>query len=338
MSYGQPEAQPISRRDVLRGGAALLAGSLLTACGLPSLSEPVPAPSAGPLAADAAEATALSPLALNPAELTDTPLYGPDTSRVQVDGDVTTGVLDAARMLQEGFSYHLFKGTRGDGSYGVHQDPLMPHSRRQAEDAGLPFGIYHFLEHGNATLQNDRYFDYLESTGGTTGMMHIVDVESYPNEAGVRENSTYEDVLEYCERYRQNTSGMGRLIIYTASWYWGDVKEAGVLGNPAAPPDTELWWCRLVRGNRPNPMGTIQQLDPLVSRPSDADDPWKTEQLGTWAYPAFRQFTFNGLLQQFDGSVRNTGQQYDGTNLKIADLNASFYPLPRLRALAGLAA
>lgn len=336
MSHNPNNPIQISRRDVLGIGLAGAAAVILGGCGQGTPPTKESEEVEGIFMPQRQELVS-GPVALNPADLTSTPLYGPDTSRVQVDGETLTGLLDARRMIAEGFSYHLAKATRGDGSYGVHHDPLFEFSRREAADAGLLLGAYHFLEHGNATVQCDKYFDRLEATGGIDGLLHIIDVESYPNEAGVRENSTYDDVLEYVDRYKQITSGASRLIIYSASWFWGDVDEYGELGNPPAPEGTELWWCRLIRGQNANPVVTKDQLDPLVSRPSDADDPWRTEQLGTWQYPAFRQLTFNGLMQQFDGSPRRTGEQYEGTMLKVADMNVSFYPLDKLKAIGGIA-
>ncbi len=128
------------------------------------------------------------PPPLQRSEVSDNPLFGSDTSRYQ-------GVaLDPELMKQAGCAYWLMKATRGlPATQEYHQDPLFAETRKRAAEAGLVISAYHFLNYDNPRDQVHRYVEFMDKTGGTKDMLHIVDFEeSPPGTGGPEADATYE--------------------------------------------------------------------------------------------------------------------------------------------------
>lgn len=333
MNNGRETQPAFARRDFLRAGLLAGAAIALAGCGDKQIprkprgigqpdfeaapnepiapSEPVP-PSTPP---------SQMPPPLTRAELTTTPLFGPDTSRYQ-------GVpLDPQRMIESDCAFWAMKATRGlPETQEFHQDPLYIESFKRARDSGLVPISYHFLNYDSPRDQVHRFAEFKEQAGSMAGTIDAVDVEeSPPGTGGPDPDATHENVLEYVDEYHKVFPGK-RLVIYTAQHYWGDTNTVGQLtpNNAPAPDGTELWNAKLLPDN---PFGTIQSLAPQISAPFTKGDPWTHEQLGTWEYPLMRQITFNGDMAQFLPPGQNGATS-------IVDLNVSFFPLDRLRQLA----
>jgi GH25 family lysozyme M1 (1,4-beta-N-acetylmuramidase) len=340
----------LSRRAVLlaAAGATLLAG-----CGPEDAGEPV----------KSAPAITTEP--------TETPtfdaLYGPDTSRgdtpVTPEGygvDRPAGLLDAVALRDAGIAYHIAKASRGsvDTELFPWREPNFKESRLRADDAGLLFGAYHFLDVVNGTPeeQAEAFVEQLDQTGGAGGIMHMVDFEQYLGDGSPARKSkiyrpTHDQLLAFVEAHRQLTDGHP-LGVYSANWYWGGkdriatskapegtpAEQTSILNNPPAPDGTYLWWNRILRHPYPG-MRSVAAYDELISRPDASDNPWRNERLGTYAEYVFRQFVINekstdggALLQQFDGSTGENG------HLMSLDMNVTFKPFDYLLSLAGLKA
>lgn len=213
-----------------------------------------------------------------------------------------------------------------------HRDETFSQYRRHANNEDLLFGGYHFLERDKGDQQAIQHLERIDSSpGGLRGLLYGLDVEGLPRDPS--SGPSYEDVLAYVETFQKYIKH-ARLIIYTASYWWGaqyrdGSLHHGVMGNPPAPKGTELWAAVYLSGN---PIGTIKQLGSLIAPPMSAHDPWiEKEHISTWQYPAILQFGSRGEEQQINGKpdVNST--------LRYVDLNASFFSLRSLQRLAGIA-
>ncbi len=69
----------------------------------------------------------------------------------------------------------IFKATQGTG----YVDPMYESRRAEAEQYDIPFGSYHFLEHGNVAAQMDHF---LKTVMPQNGERVVLDYESYEDE------------------------------------------------------------------------------------------------------------------------------------------------------------
>lgn len=252
-----------------------------------------------------------------PAEtLSDTyfPTFGIDTAKYQF-GTAEDG-FDRTELLAQGISYQIHRATRGMPGAIRDLDPNYADNRERAKAAKLLFGAYHFLETGEAAAQADRFVTYLQQTGGTDNLICCLDVETYEDHDGATKGPNYDDVLAFNQRFHELIPDRP-LVAYIGAHWWGDVKRAGALNNPPAPPGTVLWQPHYLpnelRGKAPN------DYFEHISKPGAPDDAWPSRAIGTYSHYAFRQFTSGAIVR----------------HMNPIDLNISFLPFDQLRRLAG---
>ena len=228
------------------------------------------------------------------------PLVGPDTSHYQT-------IMDAKRAYAQGYRYHIAKATQGTG----FKDSKFATSRANAAAAGLIPGAYHFLNGGSGAAQADFFVNRMKATGGTKGIMMMLDVE-----ASASGNPTYADVVAFSNRFKQLVPGR-TLIIYTGRWYWGSRAQRGYLGNPKAPAGTVL-----AISIYSNCTGTAFTILKCVTPQGAAGEPYVADPLNGWSKYYFRQFTDKAIV----------------ANVSPVDANVTYESLTSLKALAGLTA
>lgn len=136
------------------------------------------------------------------------PLWGFDVSNLQ-------GNFPVGRAKAEGFDFALFKVSQGT----YFKDAYYAKNAREAKDAGLVYGGYHFMEHGNIPAQVDLFLSLL---GDPEGKLVAVDVES----GGYYGDPNVHDVWNFIHLLHDRI-GDHPILLYSGNWYW-----AGHLGNP----------------------------------------------------------------------------------------------------------
>jgi hypothetical protein len=257
------------------------------------------------------------------------PLVGPDTAEVSMDlhpgktGGWRAAKLDARQMVRDGIAYHLAKATQGTD----FQDVFFAPARKEAAKANLLFGGYHFLEHGNGARQADYFLNRLQRTGGTKGVIGMLDVEDY-QENGRDLSPDYRDIQDFCHRYREHFPKRP-LLLYSPSYYWGDAGRHGRLGNPPAPKGTLLDWPQYVDGS-----GPAKSLLKHIS-PKSTNDVYQAHQYNGYAEPFMRQYTTNGFYQQYQGQPVPDNPAMQGAG-RVLDFNVCYQPWDDMLHLAGL--
>jgi hypothetical protein len=307
MREGHSESNyPLLNRVTLRAvGAVLAATGLLAAAGCGS--GPAQPDHQARITASASAEPTTPPIDVADAapagEITldaEGPYIGLDTAKAQLDFKVTGnteeqdkayGLLDANKLKQAGFDFEFAKATEGIGL----ADGYFADTRKRAADAKLLFGAYHYLDAGNGAGQADAYVKRLNETGGTAGIIMMLDVE-YENEKTAL-GPSYQDVLDFNTRLHELVPGR-TLLLYTYDDYWGNQANPGQLHNPASPPGTVLNWAFWINEKR---QGPADKLLKVISLPGTPEDPYKTHKLGDWDEVAVRQYTMKGTFGHFDG-------------------------------------
>ncbi|MGQ0465697.1 MAG: glycoside hydrolase family 25 protein [Sporichthyaceae bacterium] len=249
------------------------------------------------------------------------PYVGPDVAKRQQDfGDGgATGLLDANDLLADGVDFLFAKASEGR----TFVDGYFAENRRRANAAGLLFGAYHYLSPGNGAAQAEAFHNRLLATGGTRGVMLMVDVE-FSDQAMTR-GPSYDDVLAFTRRLGELVPDR-RIIVYTLGRYWGKESSTGELGNPPAPPNTVLNWASYLQGRAP--------AFELADRVVNGSNPYLVNRVGTWENYTFRQFTSTATYRQYQGQRLASLKQGQST----MDFNITFVPRDELLGLAGLTA
>jgi len=278
-----------------------------------------------PLLAPAAPVALPSPVVLSESG----PYIGPDVAKAQQDfknpnrsavEDMNAGLLDPEKMIADGMDFEFAKASQGTW----FTDHYFQENRTRAQQAGLLFGAYHYLEKNDGAAQADAFFKRLQDTGGAAGVMLMVDVE-WKDEAETN-GPSYADVTAFCERLRQLVPGR-QIVLYTLSRYWGKAGMHGALGNPPAPEGTVLNWASYLDGTAP-----VAHLAANVAAPGTDADPYPRNTVGTWDKYTFRQFTSTATYAQY----RNQKTHHPDAGQSTLDFNISFASRDQLLALAGL--
>jgi len=257
------------------------------------------------------------------------PYLGPDVAKRQQDfanpnrsatENMNAGLLDPAAMLADGVDFEFAKASQGTW----FSDGYFAENRARAQQAGLLFGAYHFLEKGDGAAQANAFFQRLRDTGGTAGVMMMVDVE-WRDEAETS-GPSYADVTAFCDRLHELVPGR-QIVLYTMARYWGKPTAPGKLGNPAAPAGTVLNWASYLDGTKP-----VAALAVDVAVPGTDSDPYPRNQVGSWQTYTFRQFTSTGTYAQY----KNQKMNHPDAGQSTLDFNISFANRDQLLALAGL--
>jgi hypothetical protein len=259
------------------------------------------------------------------------PYIGPDVAKRQQDfahpgrsatENMNAGLLNPTTMLADGVDFEFAKASQGTW----FTDDYFAANRARAQQAGLLFGAYHFLEKGDGAKQADAFFQRLQDTGGPAGVMMMVDVE-WRDEAEIN-GPSYADVTAFCDRLHQLVPGR-QIVLYTMARYWGKPGAPGALHNPAAPAGTVLNWASYLDGTKP-----VAALAADVAVPGTDADPYPRNQVGTWPAYTFRQFTSTATYAQY--RAQRTSRPDAGQS--TLDFNISFADRDQLLALAGLTA
>ncbi|HEY2831993.1 MAG TPA: GH25 family lysozyme [Sporichthyaceae bacterium] len=257
------------------------------------------------------------------------PYVGPDVAKRQQDfanpgrsaqENMNAGLLDPAKMIADGMDFEFAKASQGTW----FTDDYFAVNRARAQQAGLLFGAYHYLEKGNGVAQADAFFQRLQETGGAAGVMLMVDVE-WKDEAETS-GPSYADITDFCARLRELVPGR-QIVVYTLSRYWGKAGKSGALGNPPAPEGTVLNWASYLDGTAP-----VEHLAGNVAAPGTAEDPYQRNSVGTWGSYTFRQFTSTATYAQYKHQKMN----HPDAGQSTLDFNISFASRDQLLALAGL--
>jgi hypothetical protein len=258
------------------------------------------------------------------------PYIGPDIAEVQQnfkdpaltpEQNKAFGLFNAEQLKKDGIDFEIAQASRGTW----RTDGYFAESRKRAEEAGLLFGAYHFLDADNGAAQADYFYDKLAQTGGPEGVIMMVDAEfeDDDNEIG----PTYKDLTDFTERLHELVPDR-KIVVYTFGYFWGDENRAGHWANPPAPEGTVLNWANYVDDNKTAP---VADLAADVSLAGSSSDPYPSRQVGTWEEYAFRQFTSEATYGQYQKQDRPTA--YGQVTL---DFNVSSLPKAELLALAGL--
>ena len=257
------------------------------------------------------------------------PYVGPDVAKRQQDfanpkrsttENMNAGLLNPTTMLADGVDFEFAKASQGTW----FTDDYFAENRARAQQAGLLFGAYHFLEKGNGAEQADAFFQRVQDTGGAAGVMLMVDVE-WRDEAETN-GPSYADVTAFCERLRQLVPGR-QIVLYTMARYWGKAGKRGALGNPPAPEGTVLNWASYLDGTAP-----VAHLAANVAAPGTPADPYPRNIVGDWKQYTFRQFTSSATYAQY----KNQKTDHPDAGQSTLDFNISFADRDQLLALAGL--
>jgi len=257
------------------------------------------------------------------------PYVGPDVAKRQQDfanpnrsakENMEAGLLNPAAMLADGMDFEFAKASQGTW----FTDDYFAENRSRAQQAGLLFGAYHFLEKGHGAQQADVFFQRLQDTGGPAGVMMMVDVE-WRDEAETN-GPSYADVTAFCDRLRQLVPGR-QIVLYTMARYWGKAGKPGALGNPPAPAGTVLNWASYLDGTKP-----VAELAANVAVPGTAADPYQRNRVGNWHAYTFRQFTSTATYAQY----KSQKMHHPDAGQSTLDFNISFATRDQLLALAGL--
>lgn len=229
-----------------------------------------------------------------------TPILGIDTSHHQA-------ALSVAQAKSQGIAYHFMKATQGLS----FDDSAFAAQRASSASGGLIVGAYHFLEAGNGAAQCDHFLKRVNATGGTANLMLALDVELQNSTTG----PSYQDVKNFLAQCQPKTPGR-TWVIYTGAWYWGSANQRGYLGNPVAPPGTDLWVSIYVAGT-----GSAATLLSKVIAPGSTGEPYASNRLNGWTEYAFRQYSSSATV----------------ANLSPVDVNVTYRGIEYLRGLAGIA-
>jgi hypothetical protein len=317
-----PHTRPVAALGPLT--AAGLALLLLTKLAAPTVIHPEAATGLPP-ALPVVPVTLPTPVVLSATG----PYLGPDVAKRQQDfanpsrsakENMEAGLLNPTTMLADGVDFEFAKASQGTW----FTDDYFAQNRSRAQQAGLLFGAYHFLEKGDGAKQADAYFQRLQDTGGAAGVMMMVDVE-WRDEAETN-GPSYADVLAFCDRLHELVPGR-QIILYTMARYWGKTGAPGHLGNPAAPAGTVLNWASYLTGTKP-----VAVIAPNVAVPGTEADPYPRNQVGTWDAYTFRQFTSTATYAQY----KSQKMSHPDAGQSTLDFNISFADRDQLLALAGL--
>jgi hypothetical protein len=326
---------PVLRREASPRPRVVTGLGPLTAAGLALLAlTRIAAPDVIHPNAEAAPAPVMVPAAPvglpTPVVLTATgPYIGPDVAKRQQDfanpgrsatENMNAGLLDPTAMLTDGVDFEFAKASQGTW----FTDDYFAENRARAQQAGLLFGAYHFLEKGNGAEQADAFFQRIQDTGGAAGVMLMVDVE-WRDEAETN-GPSYADVQAFCARLHELVPGR-QIVLYTMARYWGKAGKPGALGNPPAPEGTVLNWASYLDGT-----ASVAHLAANVAAPGTADDPYPRNPVGTWDQYTFRQFTSTATYAQY----KNQKMDHPDAGQSTLDFNISFADRDQLLALAGL--
>jgi hypothetical protein len=257
------------------------------------------------------------------------PYIGPDVAKRQQDfahpgksaeENMNAGLLDPEQMIADGMDFEFAKASQGTW----FSDDYFAVNRARAQQAGLLFGAYHYLEKGHGAAQADAFFQRLQETGGAAGVMLMVDVE-WKDEAETN-GPSYTDVTDFCGRLRELVPGR-QIVLYTLSRYWGKKGMHGALGNPPAPEGTVLNWASYLDGTAP-----VARLAGNVAAPGTEADPYPRNTVGTWKSYTFRQFTSTATYAQY----KHQKMSHPDAGQSTLDFNISFASRDQLLALAGL--
>jgi hypothetical protein len=304
--------------------AAGLALLVLTRIAAPDVVHPS-AITAPPPATPAVPVTLPAPVVLSATG----PYVGPDVAKRQQDfadpkrsaaQNMEAGLLNPATMLADGMDFEFAKASQGTW----FTDDYFAENRARAQQAGLLFGAYHFLEKGHGAEQAEAFYQRLQDTGGAAGVMMMVDVE-WRDEAETN-GPSYADVTAFCDRLRQLVPGR-QIVLYTMARYWGKAGKPGALGNPPAPEGTVLNWASYLDGTKP-----VAELAANVAVPGTDADPYPRNQVGNWGSYTFRQFTSTATYAQY----KSQRMSHPDAGQSTLDFNISFATRDQLLALAGL--
>ncbi len=241
--------------------------------------------------------------------------------------DDASGLPDAKQMRRDGVAFHFAKAGEGVD----YNDRFFAESRENAASAEILFGAYQFLRAGRGREQAQAAYERLRATGGTKGLVNIIDVELSPSGAP---SPNYSDILSYWSEFTRLVPH-APLLIYTSGEYWNN---RYLLGRslpqppPPAPPNSQLWWASYYtpKGSRRAVQGDAFAISRFATPPGAPDDPYPRRQVADWKEYAIRQFTDQAHYQDFNGQDRGNGHK------RTIDCNVSFRPWKDLLALAGL--
>jgi hypothetical protein len=184
------------------------------------------------------------------------------------------GGLSVHDLKEQGYDYLFAKCTQGTGFADTHFEQF----RAEAEDAGMPFAAYHFLEHGNGVGQAQ----FLAHHIGDKSIPVMLDDE--PTKGS---NPTKDDAMHFKRSAKAN--GLLLRSHYIGQWYWASTWGAGTL----------LTLPRLVHPGYPNSVHTHgQKLYELAG--GDQSEHWKGyggRRVFVW------QFASTALIDGYVGNV-----------------------------------
>lgn len=150
-----------------------------------------------------------------------------------------SGVSDAVlkQCDEAGVKFLINRASLGVG----YVDSSLIRNLRRAERLGWLTGGYHFLYHGRAALQAERFVGAMRKAGGFRNRLAVLDVEWAGSDRMAW--PTYKDVEEFAEKFFALTDNH-TLIIYTAEAYWTGAK----IGNQPGKKFGPLWQARWTGG------------------------------------------------------------------------------------------
>lgn len=206
--------------------------------------------------------------------------------------------LNVPRLATEGYSALVVKATQGITGYGA--PARFDTWKRQAQDAGMVFGAYHWLNGSDPIGQVDRF---LNRIGDPEGMLIQFDIEDNASAP------SWSIIQRATNRWNERTNHHP-VLFYTGAWWWN---VAGRNWNGAGLTPY-LWHSHYVMDGAQPAAGFASSVFQRVPAT------WWQPGYGGWGSATVLQFTSRGTA----GGITNN-----------VDVNAFQGTPEQLRALTG---